>query len=135
MHRGKVRKPRQWDIGVFLRYGAVGKPHLPRIEGQKGEYTRRNEVGKPRQQRKVRSLGIGATQGSVQYAPCLGRRGRILARIGVVGSVRICRLCQASRREHLYDNNRVKECVKDIENGVLHRQHRHQDKSRILLRN
>ena len=53
MHRGEVRKPRQWDIGVFLCYGAVGKPHLPRIEGQKGEYTRRNEVGKPRQQRKV----------------------------------------------------------------------------------
>ena len=63
MHRGKVRKPRQRDIGVFLCYSAVGKPHLPRIEGQKGEYTRRNEVGKPRQQRKVRSLGIGATQG------------------------------------------------------------------------
>ena len=53
MHRGEVRKPRQPDIGVFSCYGATGKPLLPRIEGQKGEYTRRNVIGKPRQQRKV----------------------------------------------------------------------------------
>ena len=76
-HRGEVRKPRQRDTSVFLCYGAVGKPHLPRIEGQKGEYTRRNVIGKPRQQRKVRYLGIGATQGM----------GRV--RIFLVSGVRI----------------------------------------------
>ena len=45
-------------------------------------------------QSKSTALRVGRSD---QRAPCLGRRGRILARIGVVGSVRICRLCHTPR--------------------------------------
>ena len=37
---------------------------------------------------------------SDQYAPCLGKRGCILARIRVAGSVRIYRLCRKPHRHN-----------------------------------